>query len=171
MIMWLPFKPCIIFVSFVFGREVRHLGSPLPVNFTPSAVHRTRPFATSFATARMSDWARRCVDISGPIARTRSPPRCLIQSPTGPRDHSLAVSFLSRFAPPASDLLLFAKDLLFVAIVAIEAAPSGHPTSLKGTRGCGTITAAMAWPPEQCPTQRQQRSRQSAQRPSQAPRR
>jgi hypothetical protein len=45
----------------------------------------------------MYNWARRCVDISGPIARTRSPPRSLIQSPTGvqPLSIHLLVVFAS----------------------------------------------------------------------------
>src|SRR5262249_46311816 len=79
--------------------------------------------------------------------------------------HQCPVRFLVAL-PPVSDLLLCAKHLLFVAIVAIDAASSAPPaTSLKGIRVCGTITAATTWLPERSPTQRRRRSRQSAQRP------
>ena len=59
-------------LSFVFGREVRHLGSPLPVNFTPYAVHRAQLFLTSFATLRMSSAANWLTWTSVPTSRSAS---------------------------------------------------------------------------------------------------
>src|SRR5262249_56341983 len=59
-------------LSFVFGREVRHLDSPLPVNFTPYAVHRARRFSTRFAILRMWSAANWPTWTSGPTSRRAS---------------------------------------------------------------------------------------------------
>ncbi len=130
-------------LSFVFGREVRRLGSPLPVNFTPYAVHRARLFLTSFATLRMSSAANWLTWTSVPTSRSASKALGL-----GPGQGRASPAAPARLRPPSVlPLDLDERSVVDRFAPADVAAARGRRRAVSSSRRRGAaLSIPIHWP-------------------------